>query len=369
MSYASNRSARIPPRVLFLGSVIAGHRTRFLNLRAHTQTDMRIRPLYRTASSWTEHGSIERLPLVPAGLKGLLRGAQQATPFAMLPRPDAIWTSCAPLAAPYFWAQLGRLKRPLVVDLDATYDLLEPFAEAFGRRPKRRQKLRLARMLEDAVWRSAAWLTPWSNWAAEGLRRRGVPDERIMVLPPGVDLELWQPRPRPRRRAHERLRLLFVGADFRRKGGEDLLRVFQAEFAEHCVLDIVTRDAVAAGPNVQVHRAEPNSPLLRELYAAADLFVLPSRAECFGIATVEAMASGLPVITTDIGGVRDIVQPDRTGYLIAPTREELAMTLHRAMDQRQQLPEMGRYGREVAELRFDGRRNDERIVELLLTAG
>ena len=68
----------------------------------------------------------------------------------------------------------------------------------------------------------------------------------------------------------------------------------------------------------RVHRAEANSPLLRQLYADADLFVMPTRAEAFGIVTVEAMASGLPVIVGDVGGGRSIVDHGKTGWLIPP---------------------------------------------------
>jgi glycosyltransferase involved in cell wall biosynthesis len=106
--------------------------------------------------------------------------------------------------------------------------------------------------------------------------------------------------------------------------------------------------------------------VLRDLYRNADLFVLPTRAECFGIAAVEAMASGLPVIFGDVGAARDIVDDGETGWLIEPTAEALARALEYALDRREQLPHMGRRAREVAEERFDGARNDARLVDLLL---
>jgi glycosyltransferase involved in cell wall biosynthesis len=131
-------------------------------------------------------------------------------------------------------------------------------------------------------------------------------------------------------------------------------------------LDIVTTASVSAAPGVRVHRAQPNSPVLRDLYASADLFVMPTRAECFGIATVEAMASGLPVIVGDVGGVRDIVDHGDNGWLIEPSREALDAGLAAASEQRDRLPAMGMRGRAIAEERFDGARNDRQIVDLLL---
>jgi glycosyltransferase involved in cell wall biosynthesis len=360
---------RRPPSVLFVGLAYAGHRTRFENLRRHTQLDARIRPTYREVTGWVEGGWIERLPGVPTGARGRLRAVAQAAPIASWPRPDVIWTSVAEAGVPHLWSQLGRLRRPLVHDLDATLDQMESFASRYFDRPPRRGARRVvSQVIERVLWRTTSLFTPWSQWAADGLRRAGIADARIAVLPPGVDLDQW--RPRPELRAEDQpggpLRLLFVGGDFARKGGPLLVDLVGSRFAGRCELDVVTRDPVRAAPGVRVHRAEANSPRLRELYARADLFVLPTQAECFGIATVEALASGLPVVVSDLGGARDLVQPGATGWLVEPSPEALVDALEEALARRAQLGAMGRQARAVAEARFDGRRNDARVVELLL---
>jgi hypothetical protein len=51
-------SKSLPPKVLFFGSLYAGHRTRFLNLQAHTKHDPRIAPEYRSVSGWVEGGLV-----------------------------------------------------------------------------------------------------------------------------------------------------------------------------------------------------------------------------------------------------------------------------------------------------------------------
>ncbi|MFN8558318.1 MAG: glycosyltransferase family 4 protein [Dehalococcoidia bacterium] len=355
------------PSVLFLGLMYAGNSTRFLNLRAHTQSDPRIRPRYRDVHGWIEGGVVERLPLLPNAVKGRARAICQASALAAAPRPDAIWSAVTEALTPHLWSQTGPLRRPMVIDLDCTFDQLEEMAPAYFNRPPRTGVRRaLARLQERIVWRHTALFTPWSRWAADGLRHAGVDDRRIRILPPGIDLDQWRPRPEPRAGGSDLPRLLFVGADFNRKGGPALLSVIRHRFAGRCELDIVTRTPLEESPGIRVHRAEPNSPLLRGLYARADLFVLPTRAECFGIAAVEAMASGLPVIMADTGGARDIVAHGESGWLIPPGEQALAEALEQALAGRDRLAAIGRNGRRIAEARFDGRRNDATIVDLIL---
>jgi glycosyltransferase involved in cell wall biosynthesis len=314
-------------------------------------------------------GAIERLPVLPSAVRGRARAVVEAAAIATLPRPDLIWTSVTEVTVPYLWAQLGRLRRPLFLDLDGTLEQQEQFAPVyFHRSPRHGLYAVVSRLRERALWHSVTLFLPWSNWAAASLRRQGIDDARIRVIPPGIDLQQWAPRPDLRGPAADKLRLLFVGGDFVRKGGDMLLDVFRRRFADRCELDVVTRDVVPPTPGVRVHRAEPNSPLLRELYARADLFVLPTRAEFFGIASVEAMASGLPVIAGDVGGARDIVDDGETGWLIEPTESALAAALERAVDLRDRLRSMGRQARAVAEQRFDGKRNDALLVDLIVEA-
>ncbi len=367
-SRASNTvTGRTPARILFLGSGYAGHRTRFLNLKAHTESDPRVLASYREVSGWQPNGWIESLPAVPTVIKGRLRAVLQSSAMATIPRPDAIWTGIKEVAMPFLWSQAGPLRRPMVLDMDCTVAQLEEMAPAYFHRPaKRGPRLALALLLERLLWSRTTLFTPWSNWAANDLRHRGISDDRILVLPPGVDLDEWRPRPELARPPSERLRLLFVGGNFVRKGGDLLLDVFSRHFADQCQLDIVTRDRVEPRPNVTVHRAEPNSPLLHQLYASADLFVLPTRAECFGIATIEAMASGIPVIMGNVGGAKDIVQDGSTGWLIEPSPSALVAALRHAVANHQILRRMGQMGRLDAQARFDGARNDADILDLLL---
>ncbi len=56
----------------------------------------------------------------------------------------------------------------------------------------------------------------------------------------------------------------------------------------------------------------------RKLLWASDVFAMPSLKEGLGVAALEAMASGLPVIASEVGGLREVVEDDRTGILVPP---------------------------------------------------
>jgi glycosyltransferase involved in cell wall biosynthesis len=353
------------PRAVFVGVTYAGWATRQQNLERHVVEDGRLDASFHRVSGWRDGGLVERLPL-PRSVRGRVRATLEASALAAIPRPDVVWTSGRELLLPYLPAFVGPVNRPLVVELDWTVSQQEEMAPwYFGRPPRTGLRLDLLLARQKAVFSRVTLFTPMSHWAADGLRAAGVPDDRIRVLNPGLDLDQWSFT--PRNRAEEGpLRLLFVGGDLVRKGGDLVVDAIAGPFAGRVVADIVTRDAVAPTPGVTVHRCEPNDPELLELYANADLFVMPTRADCYGHAVVEALASGLPAIVGDVGGVRDIVDDGSTGWCIRPDRPGFFAALAEAEAARSRLPEMGREARRTAERRFDGQRNDRLLVDVML---
>jgi glycosyltransferase involved in cell wall biosynthesis len=156
-----------------------------------------------------------------------------------------------------------------------------------------------------------------------------------------------------------------VGGDFERKGGAELVDLVASRLSGRCELDVVTHAQFDAPPGIRIHRLGPNSSELRKLYRAADLFVLPTRADCFGHAAVEAMACGTPVMMTNVGGAADIVVPGETGWLL-DSPASLSAALDRALQSRERLQAMGEAARRRAELLFDGASNDRRLADLLV---
>jgi len=203
----------------------------------------------------------------------------------------------------------------------------------------------------------------WSEWARRSfVRDYGIPEEKTGVVAPGVDLSAWEMPERQEPRGVPRL--LFVGGDFVRKGGRLLLDVFRDRLRGRAELDIVTRDAVPEEPGVRVHRGlVAGSEALRRLYREADAFVLPTLADCHSIASLEAMASGLPVVTTRVGANPEIVESGETGFLVAAgDGTSLAGALGTLVGDSSRARRMGASGRRRAERTFDARKTVERLI-------
>jgi glycosyltransferase involved in cell wall biosynthesis len=99
--------------------------------------------------------------------------------------------------------------------------------------------------------------------------------------------------------------------------------------------------------------------------AGFDIFAFPSHAESFGVALIEAMAMGLPVVSTNCDGVLDIVVDGETGIFIRPRAAgELAAALERFLTNAPLRVAMGRAGRLRAEALFDREKQIDRLEEL-----
>jgi glycosyltransferase involved in cell wall biosynthesis len=180
----------------------------------------------------------------------------------------------------------------------------------------------------------------------------------VHVLPNPVLFEHFDPRwiesRRGRARTGVKPRLLFVGGDFPRKGGFDLLEAWTTgQLHQIATLDLVTNwELPAALPEgVRVWRhVEAYSPEWLARWEQADIFVMPTHNEAFGLVFQEAAAAGLPAIGTSLNAVPEIVHDGETGVLVPPGDiRALAGAMHALIESADLRARLGARGRELIE--------------------
>lgn len=214
-------------------------------------------------------------------------------------------------------------------------------------------------------------LTPLTRWiwrradrvvaVCESLGRLALhtcPDLRYNVVPNGVDLSLFHPRTEPRKPGP--IRCLAVARLIERKGLGDLIRAmallergrFQLEIVGGGSDEVVLRGLAAElglANEVRFVGPVPRAEVARR-YRAADLFTLPSSAEAFGNVFAEALASGLPIVGSSIGGIPDLVEHGTNGLLVqAGNIEALAGAIRYLADDPELRQEMAQRNRAKAE--------------------
>jgi glycosyltransferase involved in cell wall biosynthesis len=279
----------------------------------------------------------------------------------VLPEVDGIFmhtTTLAAMCVDYF------RNKPTILSTDGTPSNKRHMRDAYGMAKQGRLPELAKRTLYGSVYGTAAGLVGWSNWVkASFVEDYGYPEQDVAVIPPGIDLAQFSAGDRK----HELPRILFVGGDFERKGGTLLLEVFRKRLRGRAELILVTRDAVQVEPGIQLHQnVQANSQALRDLYATSDIFVLPTLADCFSLVCMEALAAGLPVISTKVGGIPDIVREGETGFLLeAGKGDALGDALELLVTDPERRRVMGDKGRADAAVRFSAEENARRLFEFV----
>jgi glycosyltransferase involved in cell wall biosynthesis len=262
---------------------------------------------------------------------------------------------------------LGRSRRPLILSVEGTAATRQAMRERHGLEPQGRSGERLKTSVYRWVLKQAAGFVAHSQEARRSLvEDYGCRDSDIAVIPPAVDPRLF----RAGAREHELPRILFVGADFLRKGGDLLLEVFRRRLRGRAELDLVTLDEVPVSPDerdIRVHRGlRPNSPELRRLFGDCDLFALPTRADFSPMACIEAAAAGLPIVASAIGGIPDIVREGRSGHLLpVGDVDGLGDALEWLIADPRRREAMGKAARDLVAAQFDVRKNARRLFEFV----
>lgn len=347
-----------PLRVLFVGEGVLGHRTLATQLQEALATNPAVEARFVTVPP---PGRLARLLLRRwrrAGdadlyeLRWRLRWSWQARRLLKRHAGEVdvamITTQASALLS------RGPMRRlPCVLTVDAT---VRQFTALEYERPRDRfsglQDRILARLERRAIGAAAA-VVAWSDWNAQALRDEySLDDSRLLTIHPGIDANWWHEAEIGRRaEEQEELRVLFVGNDVERKG-LNVLREAIDSSSLAVTLDVVSGDRIEADGPMRVHRdIEGGSEELRALFAGADVFALPTRADAVPWAVLEAMAAGLPVIASRVGSIEELL--DGAGIVVEPgDADELAAALRRLADPAVR-SELGARGIERVQQRYD----------------
>jgi glycosyltransferase involved in cell wall biosynthesis len=253
---------------------------------------------------------------------------------------------------------------PVVLVEDATFASLQNYYPQYSDLPKK--AVRDMNSLADVAIKKASLLIYASAWAAQSAIKDYHADQhKVHVVLMGANFE--SPPPKEiilKKKKSDRCRLLFIGFDWHRKGGdiafETLLKLEEmGNQAELIVCGCVPPRTFSHKWMKVIPYLDKNDEKqykeLEQLYITSDFLLLPTRNECFGLVFCEANAFGLPVITTHTGGVPEVVKDGENGFVlpISARGAEYAEVIAKIYRDDQRYAELVRASRDA----FDDRLN------------
>ncbi|MCW2912020.1 MAG: hypothetical protein JWN52_88 [Actinomycetia bacterium] len=309
-----------------------------LELPPRTRTALKALHVRRRAGRLVTTWHYSRLTDAYCG-RALERSAARAGCEAVLQIQDL-----APLSVPYF------LYQDLSWDALLADDDPEALLNVSPSTMRRRRERQLA------IYEQATGILAMSAWFARSLvEHSGLSPDKVHVVRPGLTSGRHTATGISRREGR-RTRLLFVGRDFHRKGGDlvvEALTVLRRDVDPAITLTV-------AGPREWPLRGEPPpgvefaGPLptaeIARLYDSHDLFVMPSRMEPFGIVFAEALSRGLPCVGRDAYAMPELITPGVNGGLVrGDDATDLAKVIAEVLGDDAVYHECGERARETAE--------------------
>ena len=331
-----------------------------------------ILPLYKAYSRLCRTFHIQSLSPFHAGPVVAQYAADAARKIRAV-SPDIVF---APAGSTFAWSLTDEV--PLAYASDATFRLVENYHPNYRNLSRAAREI-MERLERNTILRADLILYP-SEWAAESaIRDYGADPARVHVIPWGANLRdapdrdsvLECRRPGP-------CRLLFVGANWEEKGAAIAIGTL-ADLKERGVeaeLVIcgctpptpVSQDGLTIIPYLDKNNREQRDQLY-QLYRDADFFLLPTRADCYGIVFCEAAAHGVPSIAPATGGVPGAVRDGETGVLLSPnaTQADYAAVIAEIFANPDRLARLSESSRDAFEARLNWQAWGRRVSDLIRT--
>jgi len=345
--------------------VIAGNLTAYLSLKPIVERDVNIIPRWILLKTWLDEDKYHRWPRF---MRSKLRNLSNLLPL-IFSRADVVIIHGYETYIHFgFLHWLLRRKSKVIYYYDGMYTA---DGKGFGSGIPGSSTGYRGQMQQIAL-RQTDLFVPWSHCAADRTADVYQPARaRTVVIHPGIDLDEW-PLRQPSEAGHT-FALLFVGADAQRKGLDVLLDAYEAGLHESCVLRIVTSRAelpeslhhrIVQLGNASLHfDVTPGSAEMHDLYNMSDALVLPTRLDLSSWVAIEAMATGVPVIATAVGGIPEIVIDDTTGLLVGVDDSvQLTSAVNRLRTNASLQQRLTLAGRRHIESCFNARRNGPELL-------
>jgi glycosyltransferase involved in cell wall biosynthesis len=214
---------------------------------------------------------------------------------------------------------------PIVLILDATFALQHNYLPQFSNLWE--WSTDQANKVEEMAYQNVTALLYCSYWAARSaIEDYGVNPQKVHTIFFGANLDTIPSRELVlARKKSERCRLLFIGLGWERKGGaiafETLLELEKLGIQAELIVCGCTPPKGVAHERMRVipfldKNDERQNKEIENLYAMSDFLLVPTRCDAFGHVFCEASAFGLPSITTNTGGVPEVIRNGENGYVL-----------------------------------------------------
>jgi len=229
------------------------------------------------------------------------------------------------------------------------------------------------KILRNSVEIYTAHCSAAKHYCIEKLSTR----KEIIIIPPSIDTKVFRPLKRKNNFLDGDFRILTVSRLHRYKGLNYLIKSFSlllqrmdanlyilGKGEEEGALKKLVQDLNLKDNVIFLNISIPNTKM-PEVYSECDLYVQPSIIEPFGIAVIEAMACGKPVVGTRIGGMLDTVINEKTGISVPPADvDALFKSMASLIENKKMIKKMGKNARNEA-LKYDWKKIAEKHIKLM----
>ena len=212
---------------------------------------------------------------------------------------------------------------PIVIFADSAFGLL---IEYYDNRNYNRFLVKSGRQIEDRGFSKACLIAFSSDWARDFSKRNYSYSDKMVCIPFGANIETIPELDDIALRIKNRdiCHLLFLGVDWKRKGGNIVLETYHILKKRGMNVDLticgcnppVFKEDITIMPFLNKNN-EQDLKVFRELMIKSHFMFVPSRSEAYGLVFAEASAYGMPIISTDTGGISAVVKNGQNGFLLS----------------------------------------------------